>query len=466
MITLLSGITVIESASSTLNFRDCYAKRQAKKNVSKLNSAFEMPNYGTCIESKQNEISKSYEIHSAVKTKAAEENERNNSNSGEIAVMDAYRMRRMFECDPSQLPAEEAPLSTQTSTDLLVIYASKSLNEPKSQICGPQPKKTIHQSRNVEEKKNSTLSEKVNKISQENKNTVEVPQKYANILAKNEETTKGSSNYNSNSTTYFYEPKNEFFEQQKLPTSISNQLMATCNQPETIPELMVLNLKGPKIDEHLETTWNQPALRNESTWVTDKELRDKSYSLASFSELSFDAANPYSEETINLELCQSNQETKRHTLKDQLDYHQEPESSDCFAKDDKPIHFIQESRTIHQIDNWSSESDYEEDVYHRLSEAEEEGETERSPEFVAVSCTEKVKDFMEDPAISQNEKNFGINLDMQSFVRPKQFKVCVGEPCYKQQESPLPSNSLNMSSTSDNLTPEEFVSFAPIDDLK
>ncbi|VBB27880.1 unnamed protein product [Acanthocheilonema viteae] len=460
-------LTITYTIAAVRVCRDCYAKRQAKKNARKLNNAFEMPNYGTCIELKQNEVSRSYETHNAVKAG----NDRNNLNPEEMAVMDAYQMRRMFQCDPSQLPAE-VPLSPETSTDLLARDASKSLNEPK------KTKPTVYQSRNMEEKKNSALSDKINKMSQEKENIIEVPQKNANILAKNEEITERSSYCNSNLTTYFCQSENEFFEQKikKLPTSISNQPMATCNQPEAIPQLAT-NLKEPKIDEHLEAVWDQPALQNESIWLADKELRDKSYSLKSlFSEPSFNTKS-YNEETIKLDLNQSNQESKRHTetkavglkrvsLTDQLNYQQKSESSECFVKDNKPIHFIQKSRTT-QFDNWSTESDDEEgDVYHKLSEAEEEEETERNPEPAVISCMAKVKDFTEDPTISQNE-NYGINLDMQSFTHTKQFKINADEPCYKQlQKSLLSSNSLDLSSTSNKPTPEEFASFSPTDDLK
>lgn len=311
--------------------------------------------------------------------------------------MDAYQMKRMFQCDPSQLPAEEIPSLSQTSNDFLVIYASKSLKEPKSQICDlqPQPKYTVHQSKKVEERKNSPLSHKIDKTSQEN-NIVEVPQKYANMLMKNEQTAEEFPHYNSDSTTYFCQSGHEFFEQQtkELPVSIRNQLMdeksqqSTCNQSKTISELMDSNLKGPTIDGQLEATWNQPAIGNESIWLPNKNPRDKPYSLInSMSESSFSTANRYDEKTINLKLYQSNRETEHYakngtadlenvSLKDQLNHLQELEHSDCFAKYDKSIHFIQKSQTTNQLDEWSSETDNEEgDVYHKLSEAEEETET-------------------------------------------------------------------------------------------
>lgn len=352
-----------------------------------MNNAFEMPNYGACVE--QNETSTNYEIHNTVKTNALEGNDQNNSTRGETRVMDAHQMRRMFQCDPSQLPAEVAP-SASTSTDLLVMYASEQLSESKSQTCGPQPKQTVYQSRNVkDEKRNSALSDKINKISQENKSTVEVHQKYANMFAKNKETVKRSPHYDSNSTNYFCQPEKDFSEEwtKKLPTPIPNQLMATCDQPGTIPEFVASNLKGPKIDEPSETIWNQPLLGNESIWLTNKEVRNKFGTLTSlFPESSFDATNPCNEETINLKLHESNQKTGRHigtevtglkrvSLTNGLNYHQKSESSDCFAKDTKPNIVIQKSTTTHQFDNWSSESDDERgDVYHRLSEAEEERE--------------------------------------------------------------------------------------------
>lgn len=405
-----------------------------------------MPNYGTCVEPNQNEISRS---HVNIKAKPLGTNDRNNSNPGEITVMDKYQMKRMFQCDPSQLPAEEVPPSPQN--DLFIIYGLKSSQEPKSQICELQPKQTVQKSRNIQEQKNNSLS-------------LEVPHKIANILAKNEETDERSPQSDSNSTNYFCQPEKEFFEQQhrKFPISNFNQLMATINQvkpTETTLELMALNLKEPKVDEHLEATWNQTELKNEKTWSVNKEPKDKPHSLSMlFSESTFDAANP-NKETVNLELYHSNQETKCNSVPNQLKHHPELESSGCFAKGEQPVSFIQKSRTTHQFDNWSSESDDEEDnVYHKLSEAEEEKETERSPEFVAPNYTEKVKDFTE---ISHN---MNLNLDIQSFIRTKQLKVNTNEPCYKQlRESSLPSN---LSSTSNKLTPEESVSFSSIDDLK
>ncbi|VDK70279.1 unnamed protein product [Litomosoides sigmodontis] len=390
------GLLIILSSASTFLIitytiaavrvcRDCYAKKQAKKNGNKLNNAFEMPNYGACVE--QNEISKSYDIHSTVKTSALEGTDQNNSTRGEIPVMDAYQMRRMFQCDPSQLPAEVAP-SPQTSTDLHVMYASEHLSGSKSQACAPQPTQTVHQSRNEKDgRRNSVISDKISKTSQGNKSIVEVPQKDANVLATNKEAVERSSHYDSNSTNYFCQPEKDFSEQQteKLATPIHNQLMATCNQPGTI---VSSNLKGPKIDELPEIIWNQPLLENESTRLTNKEMRNKSDTLTSlFSESPFDATNLHNEETINLKLRQSNQRTgrctrtevtswKRVPLTNELSYHQGSESSDCFAKHAKPASVIQKSRTTHQFDNWSSESDEERgDVYHRLSEAEEEQET-------------------------------------------------------------------------------------------
>ncbi|EJD76292.1 hypothetical protein LOAG_16724 [Loa loa] len=447
-------LTITYTIAAVRVCRDCYAKRQAKKNASKLNNAFEMPNYGTCIQPKQNEMDGSYEVHSTIKTRTSKENDQNNPNPGEVTVMDAYQMRRMFQCDPSQLPAEEVSPLSQTSNDLFVIFALKSLKEPKSQICGPQPKHTIHQSIKVgEEKKNSPLPHKINKTSQENEDIAEVPQKYTNILATNKQTAEETSHYDSNPTTYFRQAEYEFFEQQfkELPTSISNQVMIeeslkpTCNQPEVIPELMNSNLKGPTIDEQLETTSNQPAIGNETAWLPNIEPRGKPYSLtSSFSESLYDVANHYNEGTINLELYQSNQETKHRTeteisspkrvsLTNQLNYLQETESSDYFAKDAKSIHFVEKSRSTHQFDNWSSESDDEDgDIYHKLSEVEEERETERSSKFVTVSCVEKAKDFIGDPTNSRNEKHFELNLNMQSSICKKQFKVIADEPCYEQ----------------------------------
>ncbi|KAK6101680.1 hypothetical protein QQG55_5500 [Brugia pahangi] len=460
--------------------RDCYAKRQAKKNASNLNIAFETPNYGTCTQQKQNEMSGNYEIHSTMKMRTSEENDPNNSNQGEVAVFTNYQMKRMFQCDPSQLPGEEIPPLPQTSNDLFIIFASKSLIDPKSQTCNPQSKLIIHQSLKAEQKKNSPLSHK----SDDENNIVEVPQKCTNILAKSEETAKTSSHFNSNLTACFCEPKYEFFEQQtkELPISTCNQPMAeeslqpTCSQTETIPKLMNSNLKGPTTDEQIEAVWKQLEIGNESTWLPNaQEPRDKPYCLTgSFSESSFKAANYYNEETVNLELYQSNRRTKSRTkneisglktipLTDQLGHLQESKHSDGFAKDEN--HIVQKSRTTHQFNDWSSESDDGEiGAYHKLSEIEEEGGNDRSPEFITVSCT---KTFIEDPIISRNEKDFGLNLDVQSktFISTEQFKVSNTDmSCYEQLQESAPP--LNSSSTSNRVTPKEFASFTPTDDLK
>uniref|UniRef100_A0AAF5PPP2 Uncharacterized protein n=1 Tax=Wuchereria bancrofti TaxID=6293 RepID=A0AAF5PPP2_WUCBA len=465
--------------------RDCYAKRQAKKNASNLNNAFETPNYGTCTQQKQNEMSGNYEIHSTMKMRAPEENGPNNSNQGEIAVFTNYQMKRMFQCDPSQLPGEEVPPLPQTSNDLFIIFASKSLIDPKSQTCSPQSKHVVHQSLKTEQKKNSPLSYKSDETSQEN-NIVVVPQKYTNMLAKNEQTAKASPLFNSNLKTYFCEPKCEFFEQQtkELPTSTCNQPMAedslqpTCSQTETIPKLMNSNLKGPTTDEQLEAVWKQSEIGNESIWLPNAQKpRGKHYSLTgSFSKSSFNLANYYNEEAINLELYQSNRRTKSRTeneisgsktvpLMDQLSHLQEPERSGGFAKDEN--HIIQKSRTTHQFDDWSSDSDGEIGAYHKLPEIEEERGNDRSPEFVTVNCTEKVKTFIGDPIISRNGKDFGLNLDMQSktFICTEQFKVSSTDmSSYEQLQKSAPP--LNWSSTSNRLTSKEFASFTPTDDLK
>ncbi|KAM3723549.1 ATP-dependent RNA helicase [Dirofilaria immitis] len=468
--------------------RSCYAKRQAKKRASKLNKTSETPNYGTCIQPKQNEMHRNYEIHSTIKTKTFERNNPNNLNSGEIAVMDLHQMRRMFQCDPSQLPAEEALALSTTSNDLFVMYAAKFFKESKLQINDSQPKNKIRQSRKTEaENKNFSLLHKTDKISQKTRDIVEVPQKYTNILAKNEEIVGAFSPSDTNSITYFYQSEYEFSNQQDkvLPIPIWNQLtveepsQSTCNQPETTSELTNSNSKKLTIDEHLETIQNQLAIGNESTWLPNKESRDKSYSLtSSFSESSFDEANHCNAETINLELFhQSNRETKRGikteivglkrvSLTDKSNYPQ-PEYSDCFTKDDKHIHFIRKSQTAHQFDNWSSESDDEGgDVYHKLSEADEEKETDRNLELASVIYAEKVKDFIEDSKTSQNEKNFELNSNIQSFTYTKQIKINAGETYYELQKSSIPPNSLNLSSISNKFTSKEFVSFSSTDDLK
>uniref|UniRef100_A0A158Q7P8 Uncharacterized protein n=1 Tax=Elaeophora elaphi TaxID=1147741 RepID=A0A158Q7P8_9BILA len=459
-------LTITYTIAAVRVCRDCYAKRRAKKNANKLNNVFETPNYGTCTEPKQNEIRRNYEIRSSVQTKIPEGNDRRNSNPGEIAVIDAYQMRRMFQCDPSQLPAE-VPQSPQNSNDSLIIYASKPLSEPKLQICDPKSKQTVHHSSEIEkERKNPALSDKINKISQENESVVEVPQKYANMSARNNGTAETSPHYDSNLTMVpDYQPENEFFKQTKeLSKSISEQQMATYNQSEIIPEFMTSNLKEQKINEYLETIWNQPAVESKSTWLPNKESQEKPYSLTNlFSESSFGAADPYNEET-HLESYQLNQESKHHAksevgdlkrpfLMDQLNYRQESESSDYFARDDTPNRFIQKSQTTHEFDNWSSESDDDGDVYHKLSEADEDRETVKSPEF---------EDLMEDPIISYSEKNLGLNLDMQYFICTNQSEVSNDEPYYKQLEkSPLLS-----SPTSNRFKSEEFVSSASMDDLK
>uniref|UniRef100_A0A8R1Y1Z0 Uncharacterized protein n=1 Tax=Onchocerca volvulus TaxID=6282 RepID=A0A8R1Y1Z0_ONCVO len=478
-------LTITYTIAAIRVCRSCYAKRQAKMKSNKLNKTSDTPNYGTCM---QNEMHKNCEILNTVKTVIPKRNDANNLYSGETVVMDEHQMRRMFQCDPSQLPAEEITPLSPISNNLFVMYAPKSPRKSKPQIYDPRSKYIVKQSRKIKtENKNSSLPHKTNKIFQKTKNTVEVPQKYINMLAKNEQTVGEFSHFDSNSTTCFCQSENEIFEPQskELPVSIWNQPMAeelpqpAHNQPETIPEFIDLNLKKPTIDEQLETTWNQPAIENESTWLSNKEPRGKSYSLtSSFSESSFDVANHYNEEAINFELYHSNQGNKynirteiadlRKVSPDQSNHFQEPEYSNSFAKDDKHTHFFQKSRTTHQFYDWSSESDDDEgDVYHKLSEAEEERETERNIELVNMNYAEEVEDFREDSKTSENEKNFGLNSDIQSFTYEKQFKVSTDEPHYEQlQESPLLPNSLNLNSTSNEFIPEEFVSFTSMEDLK
>ncbi|MCP9259453.1 hypothetical protein DINM_002397 [Dirofilaria immitis] len=277
----------------------------------------------------------------------------------EIAVMDLHQMRRMFQCDPSQLPAEEALALSTTSNDLFSEYEF------------------------------SNQQDKVLPIPIWNQLTVEEPSQ------------------------------------------------STCNQPETTSELTNSNSKKLTIDEHLETIQNQLAIGNESTWLPNKESRDKSYSLtSSFSESSFDEANHCNAETINLELFhQSNRETKRGIKT--------------------------------EIVGLKDESDDEGgDVYHKLSEADEEKETDRNLELASVIYAEKVKDFIEDSKTSQNEKNFELNSNIQSFTYTKQIKINAGETYYELQKSSIPPNSLNLSSISNKFTSKEFVSFSSTDDLK
>ncbi|VDP13403.1 unnamed protein product [Onchocerca flexuosa] len=478
-------LTITYTIAAIRVCRSCFAKRQAKMKANKLNKTSETPNYGTCM---QNEMHKNCEIRNTIKTVIPKRNDTNNLNSGETVIMDEHQMRRMFQCDPSQLPAEEIPSVSPTSNNLFITYAPKTPRNSKPQIYDAQSKYIVKQSRNIKaENKNPSSSHKTDKIFQKTKNTVEVPQKYINMLAKNEQTVGEFSHCDSNSITYFFQSENEIFKPQskELPVSIWNQSMVEespqqiYNQPEINSEFIDLNLKKPTIDKQLETTWNQPVIENESTRLSNKESRDKSYSsTGSFSESPFDAANHHNEESINFELYQSNQETECHikteiaglrkVSPDQSNHHQEPENSDSFAKNEKHTHFFQKSRTTHQFYGWSSESDDEEgDVYHKLSEAEEERETERNIELVNKNYAEEVEDFRKDLKTSENEKDFGLDSDIKSLTYKKQFKVSIDEPHYEQlQESPLLSNSLNLNSTSNKFIPEEFVSFASTEDLK
>lgn len=336
----------------------------------------------------------------------SEGNDTDSSSPGEIAIMDAYQMKRMFQCDPSQLPAEGVMPFPQTSNDSFVMFAPKCFRE--SQSKSPRSKNIIHQLNNMkDEKKDSPISHNIDK------NIVEVPQKRK--TTKNELSVEEYSNYESNSINFFYESEYGSFSQltKKLPISVSKHidqesLQPTDSQSETLPDLMNSDLEESIISEQQEATWNQPPVRNASNWLLNTEPRDKSRTeKSSFPKSPFDVANHYNRSKINLELYQLSCKTKHTKIEipeservsqtGRSSQFQEPETLNCFLKNEKS-RFIQKSRTIHQFDDWSSESDGEGDIYYKLSEVEEEKEI-KSPGF---------KTFIEDPTISPNEKNSGI----------------------------------------------------------
>uniref|UniRef100_A0A915PZN2 Uncharacterized protein n=1 Tax=Setaria digitata TaxID=48799 RepID=A0A915PZN2_9BILA len=426
-------LTITYAVAAVRVCRGCYAKRQAKKNTSKLNKASEKRNYGTCTGPYQNEVCMNYETRNIIKN---QENNPTNSSSQGTGVMDIYQMRRMFQCDPSQLPAEESSILPQSSNDFLIIYASKSVRGVKSEICDPISENVVHQLQKTEIKKeNFAFSQENNEASKENKTTIEVPQKYNKISARKAKTASQSPNYESRSISFFLQPEYEFFKQQvKLPAFSWNQAMteeslqAIKKQLEPTSDLIDSNLNGSTTNEQFESTWNQSTIGDESAWLLNKTPTGKPHTLtSSFPELLFNPSNHYREEIITSELHPENQKngsrvitgrTDWERITDQPRHLQRQESSSFFPGEVRPtpdIGFIQKSRAIHQLDDWSSESgtdDDEGDVYHKLSEAEEDIETTRSLESATTSRTEEYKNLpkREGPKIHRNENNnFGVH---------------------------------------------------------
>lgn len=389
------------------------------------------------------------------------------SSPGQGTVVDAYRMRRMFQCDPSQLPAEDVFTLSQRSNEM-VLQGSKSLSRAvESSFCQPEPSMTSETGK-AEEKENLILtSPKSDEMAPENEIFVEIPQKFAKTVEKYEETAGNPHSFEPILTKNSPSAAQSHYKEQAIP--VTEPTDSVWRQP-VIAESFEPAWEKPTILEPLDSTWNQPTTTDQPAWLIERHSIDSPYYPSnSFSESSVDGAEHFDEEMITLELHAADQETeneitpgtaylKRVSLTNQPNYYtKNPESTRFSEQDLETAKFIPKSRTAHQLEHWSSESDEgESDAYHKLSEVEDDSES-IGPEAAPAKNSENYNKNPED----------GMEMNLQSSTYTGQFAQNSDERYYERlQESPVTPNLFNLSSTFDELTPQQLINSTSTDDLK
>ncbi|VDM96233.1 unnamed protein product [Thelazia callipaeda] len=454
--------------------RDYCVKRKANKNDNKLRNASEVPNYGTCISTNKTdaEMDHSEPEKIALTTRIPQENLQSDKDVENMVVLDPHRMRRMFECDPSQLPAEERLSSSETSNNLSTMTASKSSSKDVE---------SGNQGLELENKKNYTteIVKENNCINNNNEGFTKSEvisgafQKYSEIPEKMQSSAENSLN----STTYIIQPLDTDLERQddEWSTNVWNRpraenlLNVAWDQPESSSWNSEKIISNRHFDERC---WNQMT-ENEGSFMFIKPAESNPKISSTNKQCDgteiISKVYPTEEESKDktTKITHGGVYLKRTSLIDKINALEESEISNVLEK--KALHskVIQKSRTAHKFDHWSSESDEfddESDAYHKLSDAEKSDDDE-----MRSQRKEKIQDLIENPKISKKEENeYVINLNVQSCNYRDLFKKGSNDgPYYERlRESPLTPNSFSLTPTSDNYTSEQCNDSLSEDDLK
>lgn len=284
------------------------------------NNAKRMPNYGSCLRDTKNENDIGERTMHQVKTKNIDYNDK-------INVIDAYRMRRMFQCDPSQLPAEDQVALIETSSTILTTSKSLPLDTELSlcKKCGQSERSVINLK--VENQESIGIDNRKSELSryQSGNDALETPQ-IEICQARNDKTVD----------------VDDHFEQTQRETS----------------------------SEGMKFQWNEAS---SSTKTANEENLDLPRCPSnSFSEYSLEQNGQY-DEIITLELSALDDAHVNDTKSNAKRYNRR--NSETFLSDTSTVI---RSKTAHKFEHWSSESEDAtvNDIYQKLSEVEDEASQE------------------------------------------------------------------------------------------